>query len=381
MTDVLVNPASYKDPAGFVFSFEALSYRQVNRVYAPQYDCLMQSGLYKILVGKKLLLPHAEVDTIATGAGNVYKTLFPEQLEFISYPYEWPFVMLKDAALLTLQINLLALQKGMILKDASSFNIQFHHGRPVFIDTLSFELFDEARPWIAYRQFCGHFLFPLLLNHYCGFEAQQLLGIYLDGLPAHFTAALLPFKTRLNLGTVLHVHLQSRVAEAKQSMKPGRKFDRQKTERLLLHLQGIIQKLRYPSKKTTWNNYYTSTISSQQYLQEKEQAFLELVQQLPVKRALDMGANDGYFSKILANKNIWVIAGDFDGACVNNLYEKVKETGNKYILPLIVNISNPPPPLVSIITKGLHFCSGQKLIWLLLWPWFITCTLRKIFRW
>ncbi len=343
MTDAKVNPASYKDPSGFVFSYGQQVYRQVNQIYAPHYDCLMQSGLYKILTEKKLLLPHSEVAAIATGAGNAYKTLSPEQLEFISYPYEWAFAMLKDAALLTLEINLLAIQKGMILKDASSFNIQFHRGTPVFIDTLSFELFDETKQWIAYRQFCGHFLFPLLLNHYCAFEAQQLLAIYLDGLSADFTSGLLPFKTRLTLGTALHVHLQSSVGKVNETVRPGRNFNRQKTERLLLHLQGIIQKLRYPSKKTTWNNYYTSTITSQQYLLEKEQAFSALIQQLSVKQALDIGANDGYFSKILAKRNIRVIAGDFDAACINRLYENEKETGDGLILPLIVNLSNPPP--------------------------------------
>ncbi len=314
MTDVQVNPASYKDTAGFVFSYEQQYYRQVNQIYAPHYDCLMQSGLYKILTERKLLLPHAEVDTIATGEGNAYKTLLPVQLDFISYPYEWAFAMLKDAALLTLEINLLAIQKGMILKDASSFNIQFQHGRPVFIDTISFELFDETKPWIAYRQFCGHFLFPLLLNHYCCVEAQQWLSIYLDGLSASLTAELLPFKTRFNLGTALHVHLQNKVGKAAVKDRPDRKFDRQKTERLLLHLQGIIRKLCYPSKKTTWNDYYTSTITSHQYLEEKEQAFLELTAPLSLKKALYIGANDANFTKILARKNIRVIAADFDGA-------------------------------------------------------------------
>ena len=342
-TDTEVNPASYKDSAGFIFTHKQQSFRQVNQSYASRYDCLMQSGLYALLTGKKMLISHTEVAAIATGEGGAYKTLLPEQLEFISYPYEWAFAMLRDAALLTLQVNLLAIQKGMILKDASAFNVQFQHGRPVFIDTLSFELFDETKPWIAYPQFCRHFLFPLLLNHYCGFEAQQLLGIYLDGLPAAFTAKLLPFATRFKLGTALHVHLQSRVGKVKQAGQSGGKFDRGKTERLLLHLQSVITKLKYPSQKTTWNDYYSSTITSQQYLKEKEDVFLEMMQSLPVKKALDFGANDGHFSRLLAGLGISVVAADFDGACINRLYEQTRETGSLNIIPLMVNISNPPP--------------------------------------
>lgn len=343
MNDVQVNPASYKDTAGFVFNHQGQSYRQVNTVYAPHYDHLIQSGLYKALTGKKWMVPHAEVAAITTGQGEVYKTLLPAQLEFISYPYEWAFGMLKDAALLTLEINLLSIRKGMILKDASSFNIQFQQGRPVFIDTLSFELFDGKKPWIAYRQFCGHFLFPLLLNHYCRFDAQQLLSIYLDGIPAALASELLPFKTRFKLGTALHVHLQSRMGKPKAQSRADAKFSFQKTERLLLHLQDIIRHLHYPIRKTTWNDYYTASISSRQYLEEKQQVFGELTEPLSVKTALDIGANDGCFSKILAGKKICVIAGDFDGACINSLYEKEKETGNGGILPLIVNIANPAP--------------------------------------
>ena len=49
----------------------------------------------------------------------------------------------------------------MTLKDCSVYNIQFHQGRPIFIDTLSFEIYRDGDPWIGYRQFCEHFLAPL----------------------------------------------------------------------------------------------------------------------------------------------------------------------------------------------------------------------------
>ena len=96
----------------------------------------MSSGLYRRLVDEQLLMPHREVDTeLACGAGAA-RVIRPEPLAYISYPWEWCFSQLQDAALTTLKIQQIALQYGMSLKDASAFNIQFHNGRPTLIDTL-----------------------------------------------------------------------------------------------------------------------------------------------------------------------------------------------------------------------------------------------------
>ncbi len=151
-------PSSFRDPSGFLFRQDGGLYRQVNQVYRAHYDHLIQSGLYHELVQGKLLIPHQEIFSVAgvTSSPDQYKTLCPETIPFISYPYEWCFSQLKTAALLTLEIQKTALQFGMTLKDASAYNIQFIGGRALFIDTLSFEIYQEGQPWIAYRQFCQH---------------------------------------------------------------------------------------------------------------------------------------------------------------------------------------------------------------------------------
>jgi len=158
-----VNPASFRDPSGFVFTSEGILYRQVQQIYQQHYDHLIQSGLYEDLVRSRLLLPHEETNLNLALHDSAYKILKPRLIPFLSYPYEWCFSQLKDAALTTLEIQKAAMLKGMMLKDASAFNIQFLQGKPVMIDTLSFELYKEGEPWIAYQQFCQHFLAPLAL--------------------------------------------------------------------------------------------------------------------------------------------------------------------------------------------------------------------------
>ena len=205
MADHTRHPASYKDPSGFIFQASGKFYRQVNKIYAGHYDLLIRSGLSSFLQEKKLLLPHEEVTENILHSDDWYLTLLPEQVPFTSYPYEWCFEQLKDAALLTLEIVKFSIEKGMILKDATPYNVQFLNGKPVFIDTLSFEKYDPSLPWIAYRQFCESFLFLLLLSHYHKTSIQPYLNSYPNGIPVNITAKHLPWKSRLNPGVWLHV--------------------------------------------------------------------------------------------------------------------------------------------------------------------------------
>ena len=131
-------------------------YRQINTCYKNDYDLFEASGLYDQLVNKKYLVSHQET-TIEPMQPDCYKVIKPELIPFISYPYEWSFEQLKQAALLTLNIQKIAIGKARSLKDASVYNIQFINGSPIFIDTLSFECYEENKPWVAYKQFCQHF--------------------------------------------------------------------------------------------------------------------------------------------------------------------------------------------------------------------------------
>ena len=222
-------PSSFRDPAGFLFRANGLLYRQVNQCYQKTYDHLMASGFYQTLVEKGLMVGHKECDTVSAVDSDYYKILQPELIPFISYPYEWCFAQLKAAALLTLRLQMMALQQGMSLKDASPFNIQFKNAQPLLIDTLSFEMYNEKQPWVAYRQFCEMFLYPLMLEHYTKTEAIPLLKNQFSGVSANYTARLLPWKASWNLGVRLHVLLQSkRVAFTNVPTQTSLQFSRKK---------------------------------------------------------------------------------------------------------------------------------------------------------
>jgi hypothetical protein len=341
------HPASFKDPSGFIFLAGEAIYRQVNQAYAATYDKLMSSGLYQQLVSRKQLISHTEITENLTQSPQWYKTLQPAVVPFISYPYEWSFDQLRDAALLTLNVLRAALDHGMILKDATPFNIQFIKGRPVFIDTLSFDIYDPSKPWVAYRQFCQCFLFPLYLEHYLKKDVQKILSTYIEGIPVDVTARLLPWKSNLSLGVWLHVYLQNTVQRNKKEAGGNTntvQFQKKKLLDLVSHLENILQ--RFPEErtyKTTWNNYYEDTILSKDYLQAKETIFLDFCEKIPLQTALDLGANDGYFSKLLAARGTEVIATDVDGQCINRLYHEVKKKNIPNLLPLLLDISNPSP--------------------------------------
>ncbi len=162
------HPASFRDPSGFLFrQQDGTLLRQVNQGYHASYRKLMEGGLYAALVEDRLLVDHEELPAGEGLSDSAALVLRPRELPFVSYPYEWAFGGLKNAALLTLEIQRRALEYGMSLKDASGFNIQFDNGRPILIDTLSFEPYVEGRPWVAYGQFCRHFLAPLALISQC----------------------------------------------------------------------------------------------------------------------------------------------------------------------------------------------------------------------
>ena len=125
--------SSFRDPSGFLFWQDGALYRQVNTTYKDNYDRLMKSGLYEALTTAGLLIPHEEVDVEFLRPDLAYKVIRPELIPFISYPYEWCFSQLKDAALTTLRIQRTCLDFGMSLKDCSAYNMQLEEASPNWV--------------------------------------------------------------------------------------------------------------------------------------------------------------------------------------------------------------------------------------------------------
>lgn len=356
------HPSSYRDPSGFIFSQSGVLYRQVNKVFAPHFDYFISSGCYQKLVDKHLLIPHKQLNENLTGDTEWHTTLQPETIPFLSWPYEWSFDMLKDAALLTLTVLKESLSHGMILKDASAYNIQWYNGRLIFIDTLSFEKYNEKEPWVAYRQFCEHFLAPLLLMHYRKQPLQPMMLAWPDGIPLQIVSSLLPVRSKFSLHTYLHIHLNARMgAKAGSSSKKPVRFTKQKLLNLVASLEMLVKKLRLQGNKSTWSEYYTEAATRDNYLDEKKKIIREWLGAMSeIKTAADLGANDGVFSQLLAERNIFTIAADFDPYCINNLYLSVFKSREKNILPLVADIANPTPAIGvnneerSALTERLH---------------------------
>ena len=339
------HPASYRDTSGFVFTQDDTVYRYIHPRYEAQYTQLMSGGLYDELVKRKQLIAHTEINETASFGFADGKVLMPQQIPFISYPYEWSFDMWKDAALLTLQLASASLQKKMILKDATPFNIQFYKGKPIFIDTLSFDNYEPGKPWVAYRQFCECFLAPLLLMQYCHPDTAKIFTVYPNGMPMQVLVSLLPKQSRWNMNTFLHVHLQAKFS-AKQKQKPAAEnnFSKQKMELLLNGLESFVQKMSAKKVKTTWDDYYSDTILGNDYLQAKTALVKSFIKDIEFKTVIDLGANDGHFS-LLFDDSKEVIATDADANCINELYLNIKKENKTNVLPLINNLTTPSPSI------------------------------------
>jgi hypothetical protein len=232
----------------------------------------------------------------------------------------------------------------MILKDATPYNIQWHNGKLKFIDSLSFERYDESQPWIAYRQFCESFLAPLLLMHYNRLPTTKTFLAYPDGIPLDVTQRMLPNKSRFSFHTYLHIHLQNKISRnAAQKAQPVGRFTRQKLLNVLSSLETLVMKLEVPRDQTTWSDYYEEASLRDDYLATKQQLVKEWIDMVPGSTCIDFGANEGAFSEIAASKHRQTIAADFDPICVNRLYQKTKSNPGNKIVPLVLDISNPTP--------------------------------------
>ena len=337
--------SSFRDPSGFVYRCGNELLRQINTCYEKQYHHLMQSGLYDTLVEKGLLVAHEESmhPGISDGALCVIK---PELAPFISYPYEWCFGQIKDAALTTLAIQKIALQYGMILKDASAYNIQFINGTAKLIDTLSFDFYKGGMPWVAYGQFCRHFLAPLFLMKHVDLRLSQLLRIYLDGVPLDLASTLLRRKGGMAVKQHIHWHARSiqRHAEDGKTAGPVRriKISKANFSALMDSLYRIIDRLELKRVKTEWGAYYATTNYSNASARHKGKLVASFLERVSPETVWDLGANDGTYSRIALEGNTDVVAFDIDYMAVERNYAAVKKTKER-MLPLLLDLTNPSP--------------------------------------
>ena len=347
--------ASFRDPSGFIYERDGQIYREVKRSYAADYDQLMSSGLYEVLTSKHLLVSHEEVEPVGAADADHHKTLRPEQVPFISYPYEWCFSELRDAALLTLRLQKLALAHDMTLKDASAYNIQFLNGRPVMIDTLSFARYEEGMAWVGYRQFCQHFLAPLALMSRRDVRLLDLLRLHLDGVPLDLAVSMLPMKTWLSRGLFMHLRVHARyqrkyegkgdpAAESSEgSASKAQVLSRAALGNMVEDLRGVVRNLDWKPAGTEWAEYYCGDSYEEDSLAHKQELVRANLERLQPGVVWDLGANTGVYSRIAAEVGAQVLSFDVDPACVERNYRNVRKEKLQTLLPLRLDLVNPSP--------------------------------------
>ncbi len=347
---MLKESSSFRDPSGFVFRYQAQLYRSVNKAYAKEYKHLSESGLAEALFNRELLIHHEQVALPGFDHPELFVVLKPEKLDVISYPYEWSFSQLKAAALLTLDVMKVALDHGMILKDASGYNVQFKGYKPIFIDSLSFAIYEEGQLWQGYRQFCEHFLAPLCLGSFLGVNFQSLLRLGVDGIPLKMASRILPWYTWLKPAPLMHIHLHAGAID-KNSQKPKSgsaraKISRTNLDAMISHLHNYISHLQLnKSDKTQWQDYDQQTHYDQESRASKMSIVREFVERVNPSVVWDIGANDGFFSRSITGNNRSILSLDFDPLAIEKNFLQSCQNKEVDIFPLLFDLANPTPAM------------------------------------
>ena len=283
-------------------------------------------------------------------AAKVAAVLRHERVPVVSYPYEWPFGMLRDAALLELDLLLAALDEGLVLKDASPYNVQWRGSKPVFVDVGSFERLREGEPWAGYRQFCTLVLYPLLLQAYKGVPFQPWLRGSLEGIEPGQMRALMGFRDRFRRGVltnvVLHARLEGRYAdrEVKSDLKKAG-FHAELIRANARKLLKLVERLRWEPGRTAWSGYGEASPYDDADAAAKAAFVRESAGRRRRRLLWDLGCNDGRYTRIAAAEADYTVAVDADAAVVEALYRTLRAEGSETVLPLIGNVADPSPGL------------------------------------
>ncbi len=347
-----LEPGSFRDPESRVFYSDGEVYRALSADGLSDYEALAATGL---LEDERLVRTERVEDSKALEGLLVHQpagVLRHERIPFVSYPYEWTFSMLKDAALVQLDLLLAALDQGLILKDSTPYNVQFRGARPVFVDIGSYERQRDGEPWIGYRQFCMLYLYPLLLQATKGVPFQPWLRGSIDGIAPAQMRALMSFRDRFRKGmftnVFLHAKLEQRYSSRPKQTKAEIKQAGFKKEIIVANvrkMRKLVSGLEWDPPEGVWTAYGERNTYTDDDARRKD----EFVRQVATSRewnlVWDVGANNGRYSRIAAEGANTVIAVDADQGPVELLYRDLRKEGDEKILTLTMNLADPSPGL------------------------------------
>lgn len=341
-------PGSFRDPDGRIVYGEG---RRVLRALtvdgATAWQELTHSGLLNRLTDQgRVVGTRTAPDLAALGCPAV---LEHDRVPFVSYPFEWTFGMLRDAAVLHLEVLLEALSAGMTTKDGTAYNVQWRGSAPVFIDVCSFTR-SSGGPWQGYRQFCETFLNPLLLQAYRGVDFHPWLRGRLGGVPTSQLRRLLSGRDLLRRGVLTHVVLHELLqrgtgdgAQAAGAALAHAGFDRDVTRAVVARLLRLVEELDWQPPSSRWSGYGEERPYSPGDLHHKTDFVREAVGAAAPRLVWDLGCNDGAFARVAAAHAEYVVAMDADHATVDRLYRSLRRGGASNILPLVADLTDPTP--------------------------------------
>ncbi|WP_440980920.1 hypothetical protein [Shinella sumterensis] len=349
---------SFRDRESRVYVDNGKIYRGLSEFSASNWLRLSSSKFFADLISEGLVVETKTCDKALEGWAL---TLEHALVDTISYPYEWSFGMLRSAALFNLHILGRAVENGWTLKDASAFNIQWNGAQPVFVDVGSFEPYEDGTPWVAYRQFCMMFLYPLMLNAYLGVDFRSFLRNSLEGISPSIASKLLGKRCVFRPGVLTHVLMHAKLekraelADAREAKElteeSGKLVARVKNVRQSRHhllatidsMSRLVRKLELPENRTAWGNYDKEHSYSDGSFELKKGFVRRQCAKVGAKVVWDIGSNTGTFSRLAASNADRVLAIDGDGLAVDRLYRSLKAERNSTILPLVMDLTNPSP--------------------------------------
>ena len=322
MIHSLAERASFRDAAGQVFDRGGTLLRRISPAFAPTFRSFERSGLLEALQRDDLLIAHHELT--ASTAGEI--VLQPERIPFITYPYEWTPCQLRDAALLTLDLADRGLHRGFILRDASAYNIQLRYGRPILIDSLSFAPRERGAPWMAYGQFCRHFLAPLVLAALVDPQLLRLSCNFADGIPVRLASRVLGRRGLLNLGVLVHLHMHA-FADGRAEQRRPRRLGHVSDRRLAQTIDGLrstIEQLPIKAPATPWLQYPLHTQYDDVSRAEKQNFTSRAIAEVQPRSLWDLGSNSGDIALSHVPAGGYALALDADLGCAEVCYARAR---------------------------------------------------------
>ncbi len=344
------DPGSFRDPLSRVYVSDDEVLRGLSPGGLREFDLVEGSPFFTTLLDDGSVVA---TEKLPAGTHPLHEqwagVLRHERVPVVTYPYEWTFEMLRDAALLQIDVARRSVEAGFSTKDATSYNVMFQGSRPTFIDVGSFEKTRPGEPWPGYRQFCELFLNPLVIQAATGVHFHPWLRGALDGISASDVAAVVPLRKLLFRGLIVHVTLNAR-SERRQAEADGDANGEKRQAGIgpkivlaqLANLEKAVRRLKWKAQRSEWSDYSGRAHYVGDDLPAKDAFVAAAVDDLAPGLVVDLGANDGRFSKLaLAHGASYVVAPDVDHLVVDKLYRHLRDTGERRILPLVLDLANP----------------------------------------